>query len=352
MELRIYDASMNFKGLIENQTSVQWNRKYYDCGSFELHCPVTKNNQSLLQRGNLVWIRGAAEAGVIENITIQQDDYQNELTVKGRFLESYMSRRLIRPTYDAQSKRVEVAMREILTNAVAIPLVQLGELNGYEDTVTFQATYKNLLDYEINLAKYANYGFRFRPDFTNKTITFEIYKGLDRTFQQNERNRVIFSDSYNNIQQAQYTLNDQLLKTVCYVGGEGQGSARTYVVAGDDSLTGLDRREVFLNASDVSSEGLTTQEYQDALMQRGETELQHDALSSSVECTTNASGNFKYKTNYDLGDIVTIRKENWNLEIDLRITELTEVYEYGAMTVSPTFGTPLPTIIDWSKANG
>ena len=350
MEVRIYTPQMLFQGLIENQTSILWNRRYYECGDFELYAPVTPNNQALLQRGNLVWIRGAAEAGVIEYLTIEQTNFKNQITAKGRVLESYMRRRLIRPTYNAHNKTVETAMREILSNAVPIPLVQLEPLQGLDKTVSFQATYKNLLDYEIKLAKYANYGFRFRPDFSEKTITFEIYQGLDRSFQQTDRNRVVFSEGYNNIQQAKYTLNDQLLKTVCYVGGDGEGSARTYVIAGDDTLTGLERREVFLNASDVSREGLTTEQYQAALMQRGNQELGVDSLVSSVECTTDANSNFKYKVNYDLGDIVVIRKENWDLSIDLRITELTEIYEYGSMKVSPVFGNPLPVSIDWSDS--
>ena len=352
MEVRIYDASMNFKGLIENQTSVLWNRSYFDTGSFELYCPITDNNRDLLQMGRLVWIRSAAEAGVIESLVMEQTNIKNEITVKGRFLESYMSRRLIRPTYNAQNELVETCMRTILSNVVAIPLVQLGAVQGFADRVTFQATYKNLLDYEIRLAKYANIGFRFRPDFTNKTITFELYKGLDRTLQQSDRNRVIFSQSYGNINEAKYSVNDQLLKTVCYVGGQGEGSARTYVIAGDDTLTGLERREVYINASDIQDEDLTESEYEAALLQRGNNELENDVTANSFECVTNADGNFVYKTHYDLGDIVTIQKENWNVATNLRLTEITEIYEYGEMKVSPTFGTPLPERIDWSESDG
>ena len=153
MELRIYNASMQFLGLIENQTSVLWNRKYFEPGDFELYCPVTLNNQSLLKRGNLVWIKGAAEAGVIESLVIEQDDLKNQITVKGRFLESYMSRRLIRPIYNVQNGLVEIAMRDILSNAVPIPLVKLGAVQCFTERVTFQATYKNLQDYETKLAK-------------------------------------------------------------------------------------------------------------------------------------------------------------------------------------------------------
>lgn len=352
MEVRIYDADMNFCGLVEDQTSVLWNRAYFGGGSFELYCPVTPNNQGLLQMWRLVWLRGAVEAGVIESLTIEQNAVHNQITAKGRFLDSYMTRRLIRPMYEINNGLVETAMRDILTNAAPIPLVQLDSVQGFPETVTFQATYKNLFDYEQRLSKYANIGFRFKPDFTNKTITFELYKGLDRTMLQSDRNRVVFSQAYNNIAEAKYSVNSQLLKNVCYVGGRGTGSQREYVIAGDDTVTGLDRYEVYINGSDISDEGLTDAEYHAMLEQRGNNELQHDVLCASFECVTDANRNFIYKENYDLGDIVTIQKENWGLSTDLRLTEIAEVYEYGAMRVQPTFGTPLPATIDWSEADG
>ena len=349
MEIRIYDADLNFMGLIENQTSLLWTRKYFETGTFELHCPITDFNRKLVKLGCLVWKKEATEAGVIEDIKLTENSTSNEITAKGRFLESYMDRRLIRPLYNISAGLVETAMREILSNAVAIPNVQLGTVQGYTETVTFQAAYKNLLSYEIKLSKSSNIGFRFRPDFTAKTITFELYKGLDRSISQADRNRVIFSDSYNNINDASYSKNDQLQKTVCYVGGSGEGTAKIYVTAGDDTLAGLERRETYIDASDVTSDDITDAEYKAALVQRGQTELDADALSESFECTTEADSNFKYKSGYDLGDIVTLQKKGWGVSEDLRITEITETYENGAMTVSPTLGTPLPETIDWQE---
>ena len=346
MTIRVYNPSLNFQGVVENHTSLIWTRRYFEVGEFELHAPITPDNLNLLLLGNIVWKRGSLEAGVIEDVTLAQNNLQNQIIAKGRFLESYMDRRLIRPTFTFDGK-VEVAMRTILSNAVAIPLVQLGTLNNFPETVEFQATYKNLLDYEVKLSKYSNIGFRFRPDFTNKTITFETYKGLDKTIHQSDRNRVIFAEAFNNITEAAYQENDQIYKNVCYVGGEGEGSDRFYVTVGDDTLTGLERREVFVSASDISSEDLTQTEYENLLKQRGNNLLAEDVFSKVFECSTEANGNFNYKTDYDLGDIVTIKKAAWGVEADLRITEVTEVYEYGAMVVTPTFGTRLPETIDW-----
>ena len=62
-----------------------------------------------------------------------------------------------------------------------------------------------------------------------------------------------------------------------------------------------------------------------------------------------ADVNFIYGKDYDLGDVVTVKKKKWNTTQNLRITELCEVYEYGGMYVVPTFGDALPTTIKWDE---
>lgn len=347
IELRIYDPSLNFKGVIENHTSLVWTRKYFTTGQFEMRCPITPYNLTLIALGNIIWKRDSVEAGVIESIELAQNNIHNQMTVRGRFLESYMDRRLIRPFYYINNGYVETAMRAILSGAVTIPLVQLGDVKGFTEKVTFQATYKNLLAYEEKLSRYSGIGFRFIPDFTDKTITFDLYKGLDRSFGQSARNRVVFSEDYNNLSEATYYLNNQIQKNVVYVGGQGEGSQRTFVTVGDDASTGLARRELFINAADISQEGLTTAEYEAALAQRGNNALEENALAETFECVTEAVGNFTYKAEYDLGDIVTVQKKSWGITTALRITEIMEAYENGAYSVIPTFGNPLSETIDW-----
>ena len=141
MEVRIYDRDLNFKGVIENHTSLIWTRKYYEPGNFEIHAPITEQNLRLLAKGNIISKRGSSEAGVIEDIENEESDLKNEITAKGRFLSSYMDRRLIKSTVNFSGK-IEVAMRNLLSGVTAIPLVELGTLNGFTETVEFQATMK------------------------------------------------------------------------------------------------------------------------------------------------------------------------------------------------------------------
>lgn len=346
MQVRIYGRDLYRKGQIENQTSLIWTRKFYEPGTFELHAPITDENLYLLQKDNIIGKKGSAEAGIIEDIEKEESDIKNEITVKGRFLSSYMDRRLIKKTVNFSGK-TEVAMRQLYSGVVPLPLVELGNLNGFPESVEFQVTMKNLLTYESKLSRAGAIGFRFRPDFRERKIVFETYQGKDRTFNQHENNRVIFSESYNNLNNAIYRYNNQNLKTFAIVGGQGEGDARTYYELGGGE--GYDLREIFVDAKDINPDGLTAAQYKAALLQRAQEALNDAIASETLESETDAAINFVYKEDYDLGDIVTVRKKKWNLYMNQRITELSEVYEYGGMTVVPTFGDPLPEKIKWDE---
>ncbi len=345
-DIRIYTSDMELIGFSSDVTSLQWTRKYNEPGDFELHMALSEDNINYIKKECIVWLFGAKEAGVIERIEKSVGD-EPELVASGRFLSSYLDRRLIRPFYSINNGLVETAMREIYTKAVAIPRVSLGDRIGITDKITFQATYKNLLAYEEKLAAYAGIGFRFRPDFSARSITFELYKGVDRSIAQSDRARVIFADEFANLSSAEYVYSSEDYKNVCYVGGKGEGSARTFVTVGDDALSGLDRREYFLSATDVESDNQTDAQYKAALKQRGTDKLEELAESVSLTAKISPDGNYKYKTDYDLGDIVTITVPNLGISMNERITEVKEIYERDGYQIELTVGTPTADTIDF-----
>lgn len=361
MEIRIYSPELKFLGVIENQTSLIWTRKYYEPGNFELHAPITKRNLLLLAAGNIIAKRDAVasiidgeqvlytEAGIIGEVENEETNDKNEITRKGHFLSYYFDRTLIESTMNFNGT-IEDGMREIAMRDKKTPLVILGKRNGFTETISFQATMKNKNTYLSKLARAGVTGFRLRPDFKKKELYFETYQGVNRTTKQGVNSRVIFSETYNNLNNAIYKYNEENLRNCAIVGGQGEGSARTYVTVYStaEEPQGRDLRQIFVDAKDVSSEGLTQEEYLEALRQRGYDTLNEKIATESFECETEAEINFTYKVNYDLGDIVTVKKKGWNIEIDQRITELQEVYEYGGMYVVPTLGDALPETIDWS----
>lgn len=348
MEIHVYDRNLKRLGHIENHTSLQWHRKYYECGTFELHCPVTTENLRLLQPGNII-TKGdnKKEAAVVRgDQTEEESTLVNEITRNGYFLPVYLGDRLTGPQFNFNGT-VEAAMHFMIGRMEEIPLLQIGATTGDATNVQFQATYKNVLEYFTKLAKFAEIGFRIVPDFKKKTMTFETYKGVDRTQAQGKNPRVIFSESYDNLNQAKHNYSDATYKTKVIVGGAGDGLARTYVTVGGG--TGFDLREVFLDAKDINKDELTDTEYLEALRTRGQEYLNENKVFENFEAEAEADVNFIYGKDYDLGDVVTVKKKKWNTAQNLRITELCEVYEYGGMYVVPTFGDALPTTIKWDE---
>src|SRR5665648_1278290 len=146
MELYIFDASLNFVGLLDNFISLQWTRRYAKYGEFELHCSLNPENLALLVRGNIVWKKDDREGGYIEFRQMDQDTEGKEtLVIKGKFLSGYLNRRIMwgQETLPATA---ETAMRTLVTKHGItptntdriIPNLILWALKGYSQAVNYQ----------------------------------------------------------------------------------------------------------------------------------------------------------------------------------------------------------------------
>lgn len=347
MEIRVYDKNLIFLGVVEDFKSLIWTRKYYEPGNFELHAAGTDKNIQLLQAGNIITKRGAKEAGIIRAYTDQEGSDTNQIVRKGNFLGSYMSRRILHYTHNF-SGTYEDGMRYLQQNVEAIPLLELGEKCGDATQVCFQTTWKNCGTMLTKLAKSSGLGYRVRPDFRKKKLYFEVYKGTDHTVLQLENPHVIFSKPYENLNDVTYTYDDKKYGTVFYIGGEGEGEQRKIVRLALGEENGTELREVFIDAKDVRQEELSDSEYEEVLLERGREKAADYVKIESIEAEVE-DANFIYKKDWDIGDLVTVRKKEWGITLNERVTEVQEVYEDGGMSITPTFGDALPETLDLSE---
>ena len=349
-----YDQNLNRLGAIDVFRSLIWTRKYYESGNFEIHAPLNARNLQLLAKNNIMSKREfkeknghivkttSKESGIVEYIAI--DDTVNEITASGRFLSSIMNRRAIKTVVNFNGK-TEAGMRKLVQSVTAMPFVELGEFKGYSETVRFQVSYKELYTYMCKLSKYSNLGFIIRADFKAKKFFFEVYKGVDRTESQRERSRVVFSEIYKNLNGVSYVFSNQNTKTCAVVAGEGEGIERTLVTVGGG--TGWDLREVVVDARDVQKDDdMTDEEYKEILKQKGNEKLAEFGIVEAMDAQTKPFVNFVYREDYDLGDIVTVKKKMWGIEMNKRITEIQEIFENSSFDIVPTFGDPLPETVN------
>lgn len=359
MELYVFDSSLSFVGLLDNFTSLQWTRRYAKCGEFELHCSLNPENLALLARGNIVWKKDDPEAGFIEYRQLAQDTEGKEtLVIKGKFLSGYLNRRIIWGEEILQTT-AEVAARTLVdkhgitptdTNRI-IPNLMLGVSQGFLQAVNYQTSYANLLDEVEVLCGLSNLGYRVNLDVTNKKLVFEVYEGLDRTPTQSINPRAIFSKEFDNILTQQYTDSLNNFRNTVLIGGMGEGTVRKLVTVG--AFSGLERFELFDDAKSltnvVNDVTLTDLEYTDTLIESGNSKLSETQEIQTFDSTVNLNSNLVYKTDFDLGDIVTCVSKKWGLTLDTRITEIKEIYEEAGPSINITFGNNIPTLLSIIK---
>lgn len=383
MEIYVFDKDLNPLGIIDTYSSLQWNRKYQTYGDFELVAPVNPTTISLLQKGLIIWPSGDPEAAFINNRDLKVDDTgQDTIDVKGLFLTGYLARRIPwNPT--TYNGNAEAAMRDLVSqNAInpadssrVIPHLVLGPLKGYAATVQYQPTLdpsKYLPDSLTDMATAAGLGYRILFNPVNRQLLFDVYQGLDRTAGQSVNPRAIFSRDFENILTQEFTDSDDNYRNVGLVAGT-YTSQQTTTTTNDDGTTdtettdvdtdvtaavgtaaGLDRYEQFIDSTSVSSktEGddgtetyMNQSDYLALLASSGSTDLAQRTETQTFDATVNMLSNLVYKQDFDLGDSVTYFAGGWGVTVDTPITGISEVYEEQDMTVTPTFGNDVPTLL-------
>lgn len=360
MEIFIFDRDLIFKGVIEGYISLRYIRRYYERGEFELQCNLNSESLFLLKRENIIYLKGDLEAAYIETIKLKQDEEGKEIIIaKGKFLTGYLDRRIVWGT-EIINNTTEAAMRQLVDHNCINPAdpsrkinnLILGSLKGFNESVNYQVSYANLAEEVKSLSNISNLGHRINLDIANKKLIFDVYKGLDRSINQNINPRAIFSKEFENILAQEFTDSLNNYKNLALVGGIGEGSERKLAIVGN--AAGLDRFEVFadqrsLSNVDENNNVLTEAAYIDLLIEKG-----NDTLAAAKEILTfdsviNSNSNLKYRKNYDLGDLVTCVSKRWGLVVNTRITEIEEIYEKQGQSINITFGNNIPTLIDKIK---
>lgn len=343
MELYLFNNNRELMGLVESYEYLRWTRQYTKCGSFELKAIASDENIALLKIGNILWKNDDAEAGIIEylEMTLQEQEY---ITVIGRFATSLLSRRIIWGT-EILTGDLSAAVSQLLNNHLIAPANPERKISGATYTpesvgvsVSTQVSYKNLMDTVTNLCDAADVGIKTAFDPIAKLFTVQLYAGSS--------SQAIFSKEYENIMEQIFTESLLSYANTALVGGEGEGSERTFVTAG--SGAGLERYEIFVDAKDLRMEDFPD-DYEAALLFRGNTKLAEQAMIQAFDVTVNQYGNLTYKVDFDLGNMIQAVSKRWGISMTARITAVEESYDRDGMSLSVTFGKPLLTLSEKLK---
>ena len=363
----VNDTTFDSIGEVNQYESLIWPDKFNGFGTFELWAPITDENSQYFKKGNILWC-GGDNAAVVEIVKSEIDENGTKTyNVKGRTLEMLLTTRIIWGTYNAVNKDASTAMYEIVNqNCVnpsnanrKIPYLKLAEDLKLGGKITYQKTGGEVYDSLSTIASTYDLGFSvlFKPK--TKELIFEVVEGVDRTVEQSTNDPVEFSTELEDLLSSSYYTNDQDVKNVAFVQGEGSGSSRKSVISGEADSKGFGRRELYVDARDLQStsvdengeeQSLSPAEYTQVLTQRGDDKLSECKTTETFEAQIRVFGDVQYEfgVDYKKGDKVTVRDNQLNVVVSARITEVQEEFddEYALVL---TFGYSYPTIMQKVK---
>jgi hypothetical protein len=332
MYIYAYDSDRNLIGIVESFEYFRWTRRYSEAGAFTLKAIGSPENAALLQIGNWIWKNDDEEIAIIEHIELTQTD-KEMITVSGRFATALLARRIIWGT-ETYTGNISGCIADLINNHLINPADPARAVTGVTFStqtlaipVRTQFSYKNLYETVTSLLVTADVGIKTTFDPTTGDLIITLYQGTT--------SQAVFSREYENLVSQQFIHSTTTYADTVLVAGEGEGGERT--LATIVGASGLNRREVFVDARDLRSENFPDA-YEDALLYRATAKLADHAMVQSLDAEVNTHSNLVYKTDYDIGSIVTIQARRWGVSLQARITEVTESYDASGLSLDVTFG--------------
>ena len=343
MELYVLDNEFNQIALIDDYKSLIWAKRYSKFGDCELYVRACKEYQAILEEGHYLVRNNDNMVCRIESVELDTSTEEGDYHIAiGRDCRNILNQRVVWDQTN-YTGTVENYIRKLVTDNVITPSVAartidriiLGDSAGLTDRITEQVTYAPLGEKIVELCNAYNYGTRMKMNDDNRLV-FEVYKGIDRSYSQEENDYVVFSPEFDNVISSKYITDHSNVKNVAVIAGEGEGVNRRRVTYGTSS--GLDRYELYVDARDVSSqveEGQTI-DYDAMLTARGIEALAEYGTTISFEGEVEPNYSYKYGVDYDLGDIVQVINV-YGISASARITEVIETFDEEGYSVIPTF---------------
>jgi hypothetical protein len=312
---------------------------------------MDESSLGYLKEDNYLWLKDSEHTMIIEDIRIDADTEDgNHLVVTGRSLESILERRIIWGQR-VFTGNLQNTIQTMLNECIISPSIADRKISNFRFvastdpkitslTIDNQYTGDDLYTVIKGLCEENNIGFKIILTDDN-WFEFSLYAGVDRSYDQTENPYVVFSPNFENIINSNYFSSKASYRNVTLVAGEGEGTARKTTVVGSGS--GLNRREVFTDARDISSETedgvtLSDTEYYAQLKSKGLKTLADHPITTAFEGEVEVTRLFKYGEDFFIGDIVQIANEYGN-EGSAYISELIISRSEAGLSVYPTFKT-------------
>ena len=351
MEFLVLNTKFEAVAILDVFESFIWTDRYSKCGDFEIYTSSDRQIIETLKEDFYIWTEDSEHVMIIENRKIITDvEEGNKFLVSGRSLESILDRRIVWNQILLDGD-FQTQIKRLLTENVINPSDSNRKISNFifEETddpyilslkVQVQYTGDNLYEAVCKLCESVSIGFKITLNDDNQFV-FKLYSGTDRSYDQETNPYVVFSPSFENIIDSNYYESKAGYKNVGLVAGEGEGSARRMVVVGESTSKELSRRELYVDARDISSTtsnggSISTSAYDDLLRQRGDERLNENKIVQAFDGQVESTQMYRYGEHYFMGDITQLENE-YGMESKVRVTEFIRSVDKDGIDSYPTF---------------
>lgn len=307
--------------------SLVWEESYADAGVFQAVFSKTAKVAAAVNLGSYIGIPERDTLMVVTGV----EERGKEIWVTGAEAKVLLKNRVFIGTI--KGGNVEERLREAFSGVSPLGVILLGDSNELTARTDSQSSHVDLFELSQTWCEVAGYGFRLRFNHREQALFYEIYEG-------EEKPNVKFSAQYGNVGTITLKMSEADYKNVAIVGGAGEGDERIFITVGDVDSSGLERREMFVDARDLQKEeGMTDDEYNALLSARGTERLAEQVQRVEIDVeSVSASG---FGKDYNLGDKIYVILREFGLYAIMRISAVNFTFENNKKKVSLVLGTPI-----------
>ena len=338
MNLSILNTNYRSLAIVDVFKSLIWVERYYKYGDFELYIEKQSSFAKYLLKKRYLTFDQSDRAMIIQKIDKTLDSEGGKhLLIKGKSLESILCDKIVwNPTVIKGG--FQAGIKQIIAENIINPTDADRKVSNFIfedsddpyilaltlDVTCYGETLYDLISYwcEIN-----SVGFKITLTETNQ-LKFKLYYGKDRSYDQILLPYVILSESNHGLKTSTYVDTDENEKTISLIVGPDDGTNPVKILSvqsSDIPKTGLDRKEIFVDASSVSQtvDGvkMTDADHYAQLAQKGFEVLAENSVMTAFDAELDPDNvQYIYKEDYDMGDICQFENEDGD-ESKVRVIE-------------------------------
>lgn len=361
MYLYIYDENIEPIGIYDAYASLIWIRRYASAGSFELYAARTDEAVNLLKARRIVFRPDVKEAMYINGVVESNDgDGGRFIRITGYTLEGLLRKRVIM----VDGKKAVGILEGVQAALEKSPLLPIEYGTDELDTVKSKTERSAVLEDWVRnccVAEDRSISYKIELKPTEKRLKMELYQGRDLS------DRVLFGDVWGNLNNMEYSYSEEGCANVivCKCGAVSEEGVEFDPNKGIPSYTlgdaeGLARTERLIITEPIIKDGIRVkydaagvaydEEYRYISYDDTLDKMKEEAAAAFADYTENFSGDALgsgYRSEWDVGDVVAVQNGMRGISYSKRIEEVQETFDTSGVSIVPTFGEPLKTILDF-----